>query len=313
MPPFDLEAADLQRILVGANRRNFLQASGLTAVCGTLLQAGRVIAAPKNFTESDFVRLAIATITCDGFGDRNFEPAFELIPQLGVKHVEFNTWFSRNLTPRGLDGIRRRCEIHGLTPICVQASAFGDGNPFDISHKLWCLEAAKRLGCRRVKFTGGTRADRKALDAVISTLKELAPAAEEMGMLVLVENHADNVLENIDDYDAVFAAIDSPNVGLCLDTAHFLGAGVKLEEVVEKFHARTLHVDLKDNSNFGQRHEVVPYGTGVTDFDAFLKQLLGHGYRGYLLLEMAHAEPKQPLKEILSTGVKMFLPYERNA
>jgi sugar phosphate isomerase/epimerase len=292
------------------NRRHFLQTATLAAAAGALPRTVAA-AAPKNLAEPDFVRLAIATITCDGFGDRDFAPAFELIPQLGVKHVEFNTWYARNLTPRGLESIRRRCDERGLAPVCVQASAFGDGKAPDVAHKLWCLEAARRLGCRRVKFTGGKRADRKALDAVIGCLKELAPAAEDLGMLVLVENHAGNVLENIADYDAIFAAIDSPNVGLCLDTAHFEGAGVKLAEVVERFHARTLHVDLKDNANFGKGHEVVPYGTGVTDFDACLQPLLAKGYRGYLLIEMAHAEPKQPLKENLLRGVEMFRRYER--
>lgn len=79
--------------------------------------------------------------------------------------------------------------------------------------------------------------------------------------------------------------------------------------MVERFHHRTLHVDLKDNANFGQGHDVVPYGQGITNFDAFLQHLLGKGYRGYLLIEMAHAEPKQPLKANLLRGVEMFRRY----
>jgi sugar phosphate isomerase/epimerase len=290
------------------NRRDFLQ----TSFAATLAPAAvNAVPQPKNMPREDFVRLAIATITCDGFGDQDFQRAFRLIPELGVPHVEFNTWYPRNLTPAGIEAIRSRCEERGLTPICVQASAFGDGKAPDVAHKLWCLEAARRLGCRRVKFTGGPRSDRKALDAVIAMLRELAPAAEELGMLILVENHAKNVLENIDDYDAVFDAIDSPNVGLCLDTAHFEGAGVRLTDVVNRFHARTLHVDLKDNAQFGAGHNVVPYGQGSTDFESFLKALLATGYRGYLLIEMAHPEPKPPVKENLQNGVAMFRPYER--
>jgi sugar phosphate isomerase/epimerase len=291
-------------------RRHFLQSS-LAVAAWPGPASSTPARASKNAAGEDFVRLAIATITCDGFGDRNFERAFELIPELGVRNVEFNTWFPRNLTPAGLDGIQQRCAERGLTPICVQASAFGDGKAVDVAHKLWCLEAARHLGCRRVKFTGGARSDRKALDAVINTLRELAPAAEELDMLVLVENHAKNVLENIDDYDAIFSAIDSAHVGLCLDTAHFEGAGVRLVDVVERFHSRTLHVDLKDNASFGGGHSVVPYGEGVTDFHAFLPQLLAKGYRGYLLIEMAHPEPRPPVKENLAKGVELFRKYER--
>lgn len=192
------------------NRRRFLQTAALASSSAALLPAHPArAAAPKNLAPQDFLRLAIATITCDGFGDRDFAPAFELIPQLGVPYVEFNTWYPRNLTPGGLESIRRRSEQRGLTPICVQASAFGDGKAQDVAHKLWCLEAARRLGCHRVKFTGGRRADKRALDAVIACLRELAPAAEDLGVLVLVENHANNVLENLADYDAVFAAVDA--------------------------------------------------------------------------------------------------------
>jgi sugar phosphate isomerase/epimerase len=86
---------------------------------------------------------------------------------------------------------------------------------------------------------------------------------------------------------------------------------VRLAEVVERFHGRTLHVDLKDNANFGRGHAVVPYGRGVTDFGTFLTALLGKGYRGYLLLEMAHPEPMEPLLENLRHGVGMFRKYER--
>ncbi len=190
------------------NRRWFLQTTSAALASATLLPQTLRAAPARNPAEPAFVRLAIATITCDGFGDRNFEPAFQLIPQLGVKNVEFNTWFPRNLTPRGIEGIQRRCTEGGLTPVCVQGSAFGDGKAPDVGHKLWCMETAKRLGCRRVKFTGAKRSDRKALDAVIGTLKEMAPAAEELGMLVLVENHAGNVLENIAAVDEMFSQSD---------------------------------------------------------------------------------------------------------
>lgn len=265
---------------------------------------------PKNLAEEAGVKLAVATICMDGFGDRNFEPSFAMLPRLGIKHVEFNTWHARNLTPAGLRSIRERSERIGVRPVCLQASAFGDGKAADVSHKLWCLEAARRIGARRVKFTGSKRGTNGGLPAVISCLKEIAPAAEEMGMLILVENHAANVLENIPDYEEIFASIDSPNVGLCLDTAHFAGAGVDLMEVAKRFHSRTLHVDLKDNRTAGGGHEAVPYGTGVVPFEPMLQALLSGGYGGYLLLELAHSTPKEPVFENLRHGYEMFKHHE---
>lgn len=256
------------------------------------------------------IELAIATICMDGFGDLNFGPSFDMAPKLGFRNIEFNTWYPRNLTPLGIESIKRRCEGAGLTPICVQGNAFTDGKAADVSHKLWCMEAARRLGARRVKFTGSKRGTNGGLPTVISTLKELGPAAEEMGMFVLVENHADNVLENVANYEEIFAKIDSPNVGLCLDTGHFVGAGVDLDEVIAKFHARTLHIDLKDTEEKG-KYKTVNYGGGAVDLHNCVKKMLSHGYSGYLLIEQAPPLNPTTLFDDLLRGRKMFEVYER--
>ena len=180
-----------------STRREFLAAAGLGAAtlaagCAPRLlgSAGRA----ERVDETRGVELAIATIVLDGFGDENFEHAFRIVPQLGIRNVEFNVWFARNLTPQGVESIRRRCEETGLRPISLQGTSFGGNVVKDVTHKLWHMEQARELGCRRVKFTGARRGTEGGLDAVIATLKELAPAAEEMDVLIAVENHADNVI-----------------------------------------------------------------------------------------------------------------------
>jgi sugar phosphate isomerase/epimerase len=259
------------------------------------------------------VGLAIATICTDGFANRRHEPAFQLIPQTGLRAVEFNLWYPEVIIPAYLDSVARRCGEHGLQPICLQGSAFG-GDGFhavvhDVAHKLWFMEQARRLGCRRVKFTGGRRGTGGGLQHVIAVCRELAPAAEAMGMLVLLENHANNVIERPEDYREIFSTIDSPALGLCLDTAHFVGAEVPLAEVVREFRPRIRHVDLKDNAVFGGGHRVVNYGEGVVDFDPFLRDLIDGGYAGYLLIEMAWAEPREPVLPRLIAARERFQAY----
>lgn len=273
-------------------------------------QAAAEVAAPGRQKK---VELAIATITCDGFGDMNFEQAFALIPRLPFKNVEFNCWYARNLTPSGIRSIKERCRQHYLTPICVQGSSFGtsgDNIIKDVTHKLWNMEAARQLGCQRVKFTGAGRGKEGGLEAVIEVLKEIAPAAEEMEMLILVENHANNNIENIEDYDKIFNAISSPNVGMCMDNAHFNGANVELMEVVERFHSRILHIDLKDTERMGV-HNVVRYGEGVTDNASVVEKMLDYGYTGYLLVEMAPPKNNETLEQDLRNAYQLFQKYER--
>ncbi|HEV7347049.1 TIM barrel protein [Telluribacter sp.] len=293
------------------SRRDFIKTAGLgmagAGIAGTLPATPTPGQAPKKKVE-----LAIATITCDGFGDLNFERAFEVIPKLPYKNVEFNCWYARNLTPSGIQSIKDRCKQHKLTPVCVQGSSFGaQGNIIkDVTHKLWNMEAARQLGCKRVKFTGAGRGSEGGLDAVIKVLKELAPAAEEMGMLILVENHANNNLENIEDYDKVFSAIASPNVGMCMDNAHFNGANVDLFKVVDRFHSRILHIDLKDTERMGI-HKVVRYGEGVTDNAGVVEKMLAHGYEGYLLIEMAPPQNQDTLEADLMKAYTLFKKYEK--
>lgn len=265
--------------------------------------------------EIPFVDLAIATICTDGFTHRRHEPAFKLVPEIGVKNVEFNVWYPETITPHYFSGLKERSAQAGLRPVCVQGSAFGGegsgGIVKDLGHKLALMHGARQLGCRRVKCTGAARGTQGGLKAVIAVCRELAPVAKEMDMLILLENHTKNVLETLADYEEIFAAIDSPHIAMCCDLVHFWGSGIDPLHVIEKFHSRLRHVDLKDNRTRGGGHGVVPYGEGIVDFAAILELLRAKDYRGYLVLEMAWREPREPVVENLKKGRDLFLPYVR--
>lgn len=295
-------------------RRNFIKTAGLGFAGFSLLEPGTAYSdSIKKAVNKKKVELAVASICSDGFGDVNFKHTFDIVPRLPFKNVEFNCWYGRNLTPAGLNNIKERCEQYDLNPICVQGSSFGaTGNIIkDVTHKLWNMEAAKQLGCRRVKFTGARRGEEGGLDTIIDVLKEIAPAAEEMDILVLVENHARNNLETIEDYDKLFNAIDSPNVGMCMDNAHFDGANVDLFEVIDRFHSKILHIDIKDTRQKGV-HDVVPFGQGVTDNAGVIEKMLSLGYEGYLIVEMVLKEDKAVVEKELLNAYNLFEKYERS-
>lgn len=281
-------------------------------VAGSELSAAQGRARP---IEKTFVDLAIATICTDGFGHHRHEPAFRLLPEIGIANVEFNVWFPETITPGYIAGLKARSAQAGLRPVCLQGSAFGGegsgGIMKDVGHKLALMYGARDLGCRRIKCTGAARGTQGGLKSVIQVCKELAPAAKELDVLILLENHAKNALENIADYEEIFSAIDSPHVGLCLDTGHFEGVGISLNEVVEKFSSRLLHVDLKDCKERGAGHNTVPFGEGVTDFKALLAHLTAKNYSGYLVVEMAWAQPREPIVENLRKARALFQPYVR--
>ena len=291
-------------------RREFLEAAG-SGLTGMALSPGQgAPPQPRRPTPHRGVEIAIATIALDGFGDEYFQYTFDLLPKLPIKHVEFNVWYPRTITPSGIERIREGCARHGLTPICLQGTAFGGNVIKDVGLKLWLMHQVKTLGGRRVKFTGARRGEDGGLETVITILKELAPAAEELDVLVLVENHASNNIETMDDYARIFDAIPSAHVGMCLDMAHFDGANVDNFAIIERFHERVLHIDMKDTATRGV-HKVVNYGSGVTDVHGIVKKMLGHGYRGYLLIEQAPPLSRDSLLSDMERAYQMFKPYER--
>lgn len=295
-----------------STRRSFLKAAGLgmggAALMGTL-QSSSAETVTDDVDRRDGVELAIATICIDGFGDEYFEPAFDTIPKTGFQNIEFNVWYPRTITPEGVESIRERCYENGLTPISLQGSSFGGDALKDVTHKLWLMRKAKELGCRRVKFTGEGRGEAGGLERVITVLKELAPAAEEMDVLICVENHKDNNIETIGDYEKIFAEVDSSHVGICLDTGHFAGAGIENADVVEAFPEKIVHVDLKDVGALGE-YEKVNYGEGAVDFHSLIPKILETDYSGYLVIEQAPPLRPDHLVEDLQRAYDMFEKYE---
>jgi sugar phosphate isomerase/epimerase len=53
-----------------------------------------------------------------------------------------------------------------------------------------------------------------------------------------------------------------------------------------------------------------PFGEGVTDFDAFLNQLIATGYQGYLVVEQAWGEPQGNWKRDLRAAQEKFQKWD---
>ncbi len=232
------------------------------------------------------VRLSISSLSADGFADNDLVRTFELLPRLGFRYVELDLWHPSNLTPAKVADIGGRCAKGGLVPTAVYSSGFGGNMTKDVAHKIRMMEAARELGCRRIVACGDKRGDPKALDQLIRVLKELVPAAEAMDILICLENHADNVLENVDDYRTIAEAIPSSKVGICIDTGHFEAAGVDMNGLIDRLGSRVNHIHLKDNKEFGVKR-FCRFGEGTIDNHNVIRRMIALGYDGYLNIELS--------------------------
>jgi len=263
------------------------------------------------------IRLSCASLSFDGFGDEDFVRTFAKVNEAGYKHLEFNCWYPRTLTPAKMRDLAERCRKAGVSPGSIHISGFGgEGNhglTKDLCHKLRGITAVKELGGKVLCATGAGRGKDGGLEAIITVLKELMPAAEEAGVTVSLENHVGNNLENLDDYRRIFDEVDSDALGICMDTGHFEAAGVSLDDLIDEFSAKINHIHLKENKGFGVK-EFVRFGDGTTDNVRAVERMIEKGYSGYLVVEVSPEigpNDDRPFTiEDLKKPYEMFKSYE---
>jgi sugar phosphate isomerase/epimerase len=171
------------------------------------------------------------------------------------------------------------------------------------------IDAALELGCRRIVATGAKRGQAGGLESIIAVLEQIVPYAEETGVLICLENHANNNLETIADYERIFQTIDSRNVGVCIDTGHFDASGIELGEVVRALHPKVNHIHVKEAASKGVE-TFVRFGEGVTDNDAVIRTMIAKGYSGYISVELGITDKSNVVHDV-TVPYEMFKTYER--
>lgn len=226
------------------------------------------------------INLACATISTDGFDQTNFKAAFESLPKVGIKFVEFNSWLPDNISESSIKRIKQQCNDTGLVPLSIYSDGFI--NDDQISRRM--MDAALELGCQRIVSDSYPRGEGGGLEKIINKLEAVVAELEKNNLSLCLENHYQCNLEFPEDYLRVFEAIPSRNVGLCMDTGHFHASGVDMIDLIEKMKDKIIHVHLKDNIELGTL-KFMNYGDGTIDFDAILNKLIDSGYSGYLVIE----------------------------
>ena len=126
------------------------------------------------------------------------------------------------------------------------------------------------------------------IENVVSVLNEVAVRCAELGIRCVLENKLPHLLfGNSNDIVWILAALETNQVGACLDTGHAYLAG-DLYNLVYKVapYLRMLHV----HDNSGQYDEHLAPGDGRIDWESLLRELVGVGFHGSMILEIAGGE-----------------------
>ena len=238
------------------------------------------------------------------FYKTNILECLEMIRNSGFYMIEV-VFSPEHLDYKNLDAVREaalRIESLGMEAYSFHAPFAAD---IDISSTdliarehaldeiLLAVEAAAILGVHYFVIHPGpenaeipSRDERLVrIENVVSVLNRVALRCSELGIRCVLENKLPHLLfGNSGDIMWILSALETNQVGACLDTGHAFLSG-DLYQLVYKVapYLRMLHV----HDNRGHSDEHCPPGEGRIDWAAFLKELVQVQFHGPFILEIA--------------------------
>lgn len=156
-------------------------------------------------------------------------------------------------------------------------------------HLRMYVSLAERLQAPLVRVIIETENPQATTTEIIETLRVVVPDFERAGVLLALENH--------DRFSAAMLAemmqrLDSPNVGICLDTANSLGCAEGLDTLLRTLGRWVINLHVKDIRISRPSHhggfvvEGRPAGQGQLDIPWLLQELRAQGSDPNAILEL---------------------------
>jgi sugar phosphate isomerase/epimerase len=289
-------------------RRDLLQTAAVLAAGASLV--GRPQSANSQEPPRPRQRIGVSTYSFFKFGGNKNSPVdrcIELAADMGFDGVELlHVQMGDDSTPF-LNQLKRKAftlglDLMGLSTHQTFVSPDDAVRKKNIEHTTHCLEIAHQLGIPSIRVNTGRWGTSKSFDElmknkgieprlegftddegfkwVIDSYRELAKRAEQLGVIMGLENHwglgrtAEGVMR-------VVKEVASPWLKVTLDTGNFL------ENQYEQFEA------LADEAVLVQAKTYFGEGTWYTldiDYSRVAAILRKHNYRGYISLEFEGKE-----------------------
>lgn len=134
--------------------------------------------------------------------------------------------------------------------------------------------------------------DLRVWNRAVTGIREVADQAADMGITVILQNHAPVLNPGYEDTLAMMQEIDRKNVKLCMDVPLFSDRQKTeyVREAVEKCAEHILHThygawNFTEDADGEIVQEPAPHHGGKINYEAFIEGLFQHGYNGYLVSE----------------------------
>lgn len=201
---------------------------------------------------------------------------------------------------------KRLFESRGLTitSYCAHSDLLDASAPwrYGTTEIIKAVRSAAAIGVKHVVTTEGepvtpfgqNLTHEEAVFLIAEKLYEPVRVAEDHGVMILLEPHGP-ITGTIDGTEAILEKVNSPALGLNLDTGNSWLAGTDPVDYVKTFGDRIHHVHWKDlgpeweerrGQVFGCGMSPIALGTGVIDIEGSYHALIASGFDGYSTLEI---------------------------
>lgn len=157
-------------------------------------------------------------------------------------------------------------------------------------HTLRALQLAAELDATSIQTEpGGPLEPGQSWSAASDTFyEEIMPcveAAEQLGVLLLIEPEPGLMIETFEQYLEFAGRIGSPAVGLNFDIGHAFCMNQEPAEWIARMVPHTKHYHIEDIAATRRHAHLVP-GQGAIDFHAVLSEIVRSGYQGWVTVEL---------------------------
>jgi L-ribulose-5-phosphate 3-epimerase len=287
-----------------SSRRSFFQgAAGLSAACLLPESKGANTPAVRQ-------RFAVSSYSYWHFSPQKYpiENVIEDAYRLGFDGVEILHRGMESESPAYMNKLKRMAFERGLDLVMLsihQDFVYSDSaeRKKHIDHTVHCIDLAAQMGIPAIRLNSGRWKTIQSFDDLmkvkgnepplpgykqedaiqwcVDSIRECLPAAEKAGIVLALENHW-GLTTSVDTLLEIWRAVNSPWLGINLDTGNFPG------DPYEGLAKVAPHATIVQAKTY--------YGGGVWyTLDLDYKRIAGilrkAGFRGYISLEMEGKEP----------------------
>lgn len=176
------------------------------------------------------------------------------------------------------------------------------------------LSIAHRCGSSILRVVVDTATHHPNAVEVVDLLRPMLPDFEAAGVTLAIENHDRFKVQTLVD---ILTALDSPYVGICLDTVNSFGALEDPHRVIAALAPYVSNLHIKDfqirrlGHNMGFMIDGTPAGQGMLDIPTLLKQLQGRSFNAILELWPAPENTMDATTAKEDSWVQASIPYLR--